>query len=174
MRIPLSTGTACLAIALTCSVVDVPMAKAAAETATGSVCQLSIPTTDTKFRPKATGARNESTTGSNFVICPLVNANATNNNHLIYLYVQVYSLDGIARNVDCTATSGVNGITGDLKYSTKTASVSGTGAGSVYIWSASDFGAGAAGDPIPGSTFVSVTCLLRPQTAISLIEGVHP
>ena len=36
----------------------------------GADCQLSIPTLDTKFRPKASGARNESTTASYFVICP--------------------------------------------------------------------------------------------------------
>ena len=74
----LSSSLACCIAA--CGLAMIPAAKAAIN---GDVIggriprQLSIPTTDTKFRPKATGARNESTTASSFVICTLPHAKTT-------------------------------------------------------------------------------------------------
>ena len=138
--------------------------------APGSVCQLSIPTTDTKFRPKATGARNESTTASSFVICTLPHAKTTGS----YKQIEIvfYSLDGISRILSCTAVPGVLDSPDDpIRYSTKTANAFDTNAYHQYfVWSASDFG-GTYGDPIPGGFNNSVTCNLPPQTAINIIEG---
>ena len=132
--------------------------------ASGASCQLSIPTTDTGVRPKASGFRNESTTTSNFVICTLQRSTTTGD----YSYVGLigYSLDGVARDVTCTATVGTFP---GVRYSSKTASVQDTSE-IPFVWSAADFG-GTAGNPISGSLYFSVTCNLRPQTAISYIQA---
>ena len=67
----------------------------------GATCQLSIPTTNTGVRPKATGFRNESTTTGNFVICPLVapTVRSSNANPLTNGYIILSSLDGQAHSV---------------------------------------------------------------------------
>lgn len=138
---------------------------------TGSVCQLSIPTTDTKFRPKATGARNESTTTSNFVICPLQSSPQWTNDAFSYVYLGLYSLDGASHNVSCTAVSGWR--ESGYVYSTKNWVVTNTEVGqpdSYIQWSAKDFG-GIADDQIASSLGFSITCNLPPQTAVDYIEG---
>ena len=70
------------------------------------MCQLSIPTTDTKVRPKAIGFRNEGTTNA-FVICtfdtPPGGYSTTNN--FTYAGVVLKSMDGADHEVTCT---GVN------------------------------------------------------------------
>ena len=132
--------------------------------ASGASCQLSIPTTDTGVRPKASGFRNESTTTSSFVICTFQRSATTGD----YSYVGLvgYSLDGVARDVTCTATTDTFP---GVRYSSKTASVQ--DAGDIpFVWSAADFG-GTAGNPISGSLYFTVTCNLRPQTAISYIQA---
>jgi hypothetical protein len=143
---------------------------AASSFATGSVCQLSIPTTDTRFRPKATGARNESTTTSSFVICPLRSIPATNSDMFTSVSISIYSIDGASHSVSCTAVSGSNGR--GVLYSTKNVDVSAEdGAiGATAAWTAADFD-GTDGDPITGSIGFSVTCSLPAQTAINSLEG---
>jgi hypothetical protein len=141
----------------------------------GAACQLSIPTTDTKFRPKATGARNESTAASNFVICALPTGTATSNDYFTEIWLPVYSLDGTPRNVSCTAVTGAHTLPGngfEATYSAKSATVSDTGNGFVFEWNAGDFG-GTSGQPIPKSLGFSVTCNLPPETAINYILGFH-
>lgn len=139
----------------------------------GGSCQLSIPTIDTKFRPKATGARNESTSTSNFVICPFTVAPAPGNAAAITsvgMYMQ--SLDGTSRNVACTAVVGSpNNI--PLVYSSKsvaTPAITTSNAG--LTWSPTDFG-GVAGTPIAGSAWLTVTCNLPPQTQISYLYATY-
>ena len=156
-----------------CGLAIIPVAKAAAPNADvvgGGSCQLSIPTTDTKFRPKATGARNESTTTSSFVICTLPHAKTAG----AYKQIEIifYSLDGVSRILSCTAVPGVLDSPDDpIRYSTKTGNAFDTNAFHEYfMWSAADFG-GTYGDPIPGGFNNSVTCNLPPQTAINIIEG---
>jgi hypothetical protein len=172
MRIPLYTSVASIAIA--------SGLVASAATATtiqgvsmwpGSICQLSIPTTNTGVRPKATGFRNESTTTSNFVICPISNAVGVSNDNDIAGVLRLYSMDGATHNVSCTAVSGWDKT--DLHYSTKTFSVSSADPSYGYTaqWTATDFG-GTDGDPIPGSIGFSVTCNLPPQVAIAHAAGV--
>lgn len=172
-NLPIPAGAACFAI--TCGLIVAPEVVANVKPgynfATGSVCQLSIPTTDTKFRPKATGARNESSTASNFVICPLRNTVTDNDSTFDLVSVAVYSIDGSPHGVTCTAVSGWNGR--GLQYSTKTYDVSGSNGdeGRVFTWSYTDF-PGSSGGVILNSAGFSVTCNLAPQTAINYIQGL--
>lgn len=134
--------------------------------APGSVCRLSIPTTNTGVRPKATGFRNESTTTGNFVICPLVSPMSTNSDAFTLVNISLLSLDGQSHDVACTAVA--NAIS--PAYSSKTIAVAPTGG--AYTWSASDFG-GTIGNPIVGSQEMSITCLLPPQAAIKSLGGYY-
>ena len=87
-------------------------------------CQLSIPTTDTQVRPKASGYRNESTSKSAFVICGYNTPTYDSTSKQILIYFT--SMDGVSRNISCTAVSGMAGAE-DMFYSTK--SISSTAAG---------------------------------------------
>ena len=136
---------------------------------TGGNCQLSIPTTDTKFRPKATGARNESTTTSNFVICPFsISPSPGSAAAVLSFYASLYSLDGVAHNnVSCTAVTGIQTLGLPPVYSSKTVDIPAT-AGAQVSWQGSDFG-GTDGTPIAGSANLSITCNLPPQTGIDTL-----
>ena len=99
----LRLSTAVAVLTATCVMANTPAAKTFnLDLANGASCQLSIPTTDTGVRPKASGFRNESTTTSSFVICTFQRSTTTGD----YYYVGLvgYSLDGVARDVTCTAT----------------------------------------------------------------------
>jgi len=171
----LSTSLACLVAVY--GLTTAPATKATisdADVSPGGSCQISIPTTNTGVRPKASGFRNESMTTGNFVICTLQRSAAKG--LLNEIALSVYSLDGTARNTTCTAVIGtLGGPTGyELIYSTKTLSVSDTtGSVQAFDWTATDFG-GTVGGNIPGSIYVSVTCNLPPQTAINYIVGAIP
>lgn len=135
----------------------------------GSACQLSIPTISTGVRPKATGFRNESTTTSNFVICPIPSSGihadgAAFQNLLVY----IKSIDGVVRNVTCTATVSGDWGSFPIMYSTKTG-LSG-GFANYILWDNSDFG-GTSGSAISGSALASITCNLPVQTLIQQTEG---
>lgn len=170
MRILLSASLASVAIAM---LGTAPAAVAATTSQysvmTGGNCQLSIPTTDTKYRPKATGARNESTTTSNFVICPFsISPSGGNASPVVLFYATLYSIDGVAHNnVSCTAVTGIQTLGLPPVYSSKTVNIPATGAANVQ-WKGSDFG-GTDGTPITGSANLSVTCNLPPQTAIDTL-----
>ena len=150
-----------------------PAAKAATShayaTYVGATCQLSIPTTDTSARPKATGFRNESTTVSNFVICPISSSvtPAGGGNIFIWLYAILTSIDGASHNVTCTAVTGGSG-GGNPVYSSKTINV--VSGENVFAWNGEDFGA-TRGSVIPASWMSSVTCLLPPQVLIQRTEA---
>jgi len=152
---------------------NAPAAKAYnVDTANGAACQLSIPTTDTGVRPKASGFRNESRTASSFVICTLQRSSTTGNYSSIGLIA--YSLDGVARDLTCTAVVGVIAGGNTLVYSAKTASIHDTTGNDLPItWTAADFG-GTEGAPITSSWNISITCNLKPQTAISMIQASTP
>jgi hypothetical protein len=140
----------------------------------GAVCQLSIPTTNTGVRPKATGFRNESTTTSNFVICPLVTptVRSANANPLANGYIILSSLDGQAHSVSCTAVVGLGGnVVFPAKYSTKSIAIPAATDDSVSgSWTLADFGQ-SSGDSIDGSAWFSVTCNLPPQVQIQSLQG---
>lgn len=120
----------------------------------GTACTLSLPTTDTKVRPKATGFRNEGTTNA-FVICgyPLPNGSLTQFN------INFTAIDGASHEVNCT---GVNGPPWAPVYTAKTGSASATQL--ALSWTAADFG-GTAGSDMP-SGYMSVTCLLPAQVGV--------
>jgi hypothetical protein len=131
----------------------------------GPACQLSVPTTATTVRPRATGIRNEGTTSA-FVICQFDSSTGDLTGAQMYLS----SLDGVSHNIPCTGVNGFN-ISPSLMnigYSSKTVTTDAVAGYGIVAWDATDFGAGVAGDDLPHSGFFSVTCLLPPQTAINL------
>ncbi len=166
---------------LVCGLAMSPSANAVVQnrlvTQTGAnMCKLSIPTIDSKVRPKATGFRNEGTT-SQFVICTFNSPPGDSDggtglkNALVYLY----SIDG-ANHAAVTCT-GVNSLSDGVPFGVpapqfvpKTQDVNNTGGlgafGVPFVWQPSDFGAGST-IPSYGGQF-SVTCVLPPQVGIKV------
>ena len=127
-----------------------------------SSCQLSIPTTDTAVRPKATGYRNEGTKSA-FVICG-TSMFTTGGVQATGLTLQMTSFDGATHDVSCPAVSRDSSGAAPV-YSTKSASF---GTGGVIGWAGSDF----------GGTFQgfanSVTCTLPGGVAITGVRITFP
>ena len=126
-------------------------------------CQLSIPTTDTQVRPKASGYRNESTSKSAFVICGYSTPSYDSTSKQILIYFT--SMDAVSRNISCTAVSGMAGAE-PLTYSTKSISSTAAETYTALLWTPADFGGTT---DIPYGEAVSVTCTLPPQTAITQV-----
>jgi hypothetical protein len=123
------------------------------------ICQLSLPTTNTGARPRATGYRNEGSTNI-FVICsPFVPNYAGLRSVSLYFL----SLDGAPHSVTCTAASGYVGISGGIVYSAQTMVADSTTSAKGLAWDAADFGAS---EYIPGAGHFSVTCSLPSQASI--------
>lgn len=135
------------------------------EFSAADACQLSIPTTDTKVRPKASGYRNEGTT-SQFVICGMGGYEKGTVMHMVLLYT---SMDGAQHDMSCTGVTGLVGSGSGPLYSTKTVSVAATGY-SFASWGAEDFGA-EEGAPIDAGMNLSVTCTLPPSVALQGFES---
>ena len=85
----------------------------------GGACQLSVPTTDTKIRPKATGMRNEGTANA-FVICNALGVRSSST--LTSVFVDFNSFDASTHTFNCTMASSFNTV--DVEYLTKSVSVS--------------------------------------------------
>lgn len=168
MSTPLSVGLASLVALYGFAILPIARANSydTSSLMPGSSCQLSIPTTDTKARPKATGFRNESTTASSFAICPLAVVN-TSGNGFKYIDLSLYSFDGKPHAITCTAVKGSSYTS--LQYSSITINDPGNVSLPPVEWSDANFG-GTAGNPI---FIMSVTCLLPPQTAVDAISGVY-
>ena len=130
-----------------------------------SACTLSIPTTDTKVRPRANGYRNEGTSNQ-FVICGM---GGYENNTVMSTTLLATSVDGQVHSMSCTGVTGLVGFSGPY-YSAKTVTVPATGVGS-QSWAAADFG-GTPGVPIAGGMNLSVTCTLPPNVALQGFESV--
>jgi len=135
---------------------------------TATSCQLATPSTNTQARGKTTGFRNESTTKSAIVLCgynlPTVDSWPTS------LSIEVATIDGVGRTVNCTAATGVAGLY-DFIYSTKSVISNATNGDYAWLgWFPSDFGGT---DVIPGGYQPSVTCVLPPQTAISMLWDTY-
>ena len=178
-RNTLAAGVAMLAAGLAVSPTANAVTQARLQTEIGSnMCKLSVPTTDSKVRPRATGFRNEGTTNV-FVICTFnsPSGDADGNSGATDYGIYVYSIDGA--NHPAVSCTGVNSMSDGVgfgvpapQFVVKTLDVnngSGFGAfGVAYWWDASDFG-GAAGDPVAsyGGAF-SVTCILPPQVGIKV------
>jgi hypothetical protein len=124
-------------------------------------CQLSLPTTDTKIRPRATGYRNEGTT-TQFVICGLDNLDFQTQS-IFSFGIGLTSMDGVAHDVSCTGVTGLSGVYA-LQYSTITINVPASGFNQ-ELWDATNFG-GSSGEKIDGSLNPSITCTLPPNVAI--------
>lgn len=146
----------------------------AVTTPAARLCTLSIPTTDTKVRPKATGFRNEGKTNA-FVICTFDSAPGQTNVYSVDKdfdpsTVRLYftSIDGQAHSFDCTAVNSWGSVaygTGPMQYITKTADVDADAESlNGLIWGSIDYGTAR----IPTSGAFSVTCLLPPGVAIEI------
>lgn len=123
----------------------------------GPACQLSVPTTSTQVRPRASGMRNEGTTSA-FVICQFTATSTPFTQGGIVLA----SIDGADHSLSCTAMSGY--VTQTAYYSTFNIVVRASdSAGTSVGWNSGYF------DPslstLPSRGF-SVTCNLPPGMAI--------
>lgn len=157
-----------------------PAARAAMQTRTvttpaARLCTLSIPTTDTGVRPKATGFRNEGKANA-FVICAFDSAPGQTNIYSadkdfdpgsVWLYFT--SIDGRAHDFDCTAVNSWGSVaygTGPMQYVTKTAVVDADATSLNGLnWGHNDYGTAT---HIPTSGAFSVTCLLPPGVAVEI------
>ena len=129
----------------------------------GPACQLSVPTTSSQVRPRATGFRNEGTS-SEFVICRF----PFNGSYFYQTWVEAISIDGNVHDVQCT---GVNSAESSFKYVTKSASVNAIGA--AIVWTAWDFPPFSGPiDHVGGGAF-SATCVLPPGTAVQTVTGLY-
>ena len=135
------------------------------EFSAADACQLSVPTTDTKVRPRANGYRNEGTSNQ-FVICGMGGYEKNTVMHMVLLYT---SMDGLPHSMSCTGVTGLTGSGNGPVYSTKTVEIAATGF-SFGLWGAEDFG-GVEGDPIDQGLNLSVTCTLPPNVALQGFES---
>ena len=154
-------------------------------------CTLSIPTTDTKVRPRATGFRNEGTTSA-FVICTINSSPGASGSYddplsdSTNVRILLKSMDGASHDVTCTGVNSVmDGENLDPnmppfgyatpQYISKTVAVNDTGelgAFGVYMsWSGEDYGL-PEGWAIPNSSgMFSITCSLPPQVSIKFFSA---
>ena len=138
-----------------------------------NMCQLSVPTTDTKVRPKATGFRNEGTTNA-FVICTFDSppGGAGPMNEFTFAGVVLKSMDGANHDVTCTGVNSVADAGGvglsEPQYISKTVTVNDESEGGVLgvpvQWEPEDFGS--TGTIPDSSGLFSITCILPPQVSI--------
>lgn len=123
-------------------------------------CQLSIPTTDTAMRPRATGLRNEGGVGT-FVICglPYLHSGAD----AASFKVVAASFDGIEHTFSCTgvtrATSGAN-----PGFNVKSLTTPANGTSASAEWTSTDLDL--------GNFDASVTCVLPNGAAITSVQIV--
>jgi hypothetical protein len=127
-----------------------------------SACVLSIPTTDTGARAKATGFRNEGTV-NNFVICGCdIDTDSAGFSNLT-LYFR--PTDGASHAFDCTAMNRY--ATNDTgEYSTKSVSLAGNSWTYVQFLPADFPSIGLVGG-------ASITCLLPPGVSIVTVAASH-
>nr|ACA34414.1 hypothetical protein [uncultured bacterium pTW2] len=127
-------------------------------------CRLTLPTTSSPIRNRATGVRNEGST-STFVTCVYPSGEGRvsggSKNTAIWLYVA--SLDGALHDMSCTGVASDADF--NLTYVSKTGVAPPTSTGAALIWEPDDFGDWGT---IQDHGQFSVTCLLPPQTAITL------
>ena len=161
-------GSLCAILLIACAACACP-ATAATQAKTyefpaADACQLSVPTTDTKVRPRANGYRNEGTTNQ-FVICGM---GGYENGTVMSTTLLATSVDGLAHSMTCTGVTGLAGFDGPY-YSAKTVTVPASGVG-MQSWAAADFG-GTEGEVIAGGLNLSVTCALPPNVALQGFES---
>jgi len=175
MKLPKSIAVSALTIAIMSAT---PLHAATLTTPAAHLCTLSIPTTDTKVRPKATGFRNEGTSSA-FVICAFDSNPAQGYYDAVETSfdpvlagLTFASLDAQPHAFACT---GVNSFPGGataapMQYVQKTVVIDPASDPYPYVevdWTKADFGGA---EHIPTSGVFSVTCLLPPQ--VSIMFGV--
>ena len=131
-----------------------------------TACALSIPTTDTRVRPKALGFRNEGTTNA-FVICGI--DNYSNVDGFNWIMLTFKSFDGKGHSFDCTAASD-NASVSSPQYLSETVVIGNPGIPGFIDVSVED------SDYDPEIYDLkhqaqSVTCLLPPGVAIIGVAG---
>jgi len=139
------------------------------------LCTLSVPTTDTKVRPKATGFRNEGTTNA-YVICSFDSGPSQDDlgfpptsNDPYEVQIWVSTIDGKPHTFTCTGANSWPGYgVAYMEYVPKTITID---PASPYltsgaVWQPQDFFWGDV--TIPASGAFSITCLLPPGAAIVL------
>jgi hypothetical protein len=175
MKLPHTIALSALAVAWLASAPAQAVTQTRAASTPGArLCTLSIPTTDTKVRPKATGFRNEGTTTA-FVICAFDSALGQTG---VWPFEMPYdptlvgllfsSIDGASHSFTCTGVNSFQGgsIAAPMQYVAKTVTIDpATDPGPLIEvdWKKDDFGGTNA---IPASGNFSVTCLLPPGAAI--------
>jgi hypothetical protein len=115
-----------------------------------SSCQLSIPTTTSAIRPRATGVRNEGAETA-FIICGLPRLFSTDLESTIN--IQMAAFDGIADSVNCTAVNRQSS-GGSVVFAPKTVAIPASGSTST-TWTGAELG----GAATLGFAF-SITCAL--------------
>lgn len=101
-------------------------------------CQLSIPTTTSQIRPRASGYRNEGAETA-FVICGFpYPSNSTFTGNVTSINIQLSAFDGNADSVNCTAVNRQSSGTGPV-FNLKTIAVPATGSTS-DTWLPADLG----------------------------------
>ena len=128
----------------------------------GAACQLSVPTTDTQVRPRATGMRNEGATSA-FIICQI----AGTSDWFTSASIKLVSIDGASHSVSCTGSNG--NTASNIYYSTKvTATGTGTG-GADVTWTPADLSATTSFN----NAMFSVTCNLPPGAAVMYVHATY-
>ena len=128
----------------------------------GPACQLSVPTTSSQVRPRATGMRNEGTSNQ-FVICQYASTSSAFTN--AYIYFQ--TIDGANHTVQCTGMRGT-AAGGDAFYSTKSGDTDVAGYNQ-FTWSPADFGE----TTDFGNAMFSVTCILPAGTSLIATQAIY-
>jgi hypothetical protein len=128
-------------------------------------CQPSNAEDRPDLRPRATGLRNEGRTNGAFVICGYSEPGADGPSTAFEIWFA--PMDGVSREIRCTAVTGLAGTSGPV-YSSKSVSSTSKGTFAFLRWVGSDFYDTRG---IMDSFSASVTCLLPPQTAITLVTN---
>lgn len=130
-----------------------------------NACALSVPTTDTGVRPRATGFRNEGAV-SNFVICSFDLISSDFEVGFDGIEVNLASIDGKTHSVSCTGVDR-EAATFQADYATRTVDIPANGVGELQF-SPFDF---------PHLHLqawnASVTCNLPPGTSVLTVRGQY-
>lgn len=119
------------------------------------VCQLSIPTTTSAIRPRATGVRNEGAETA-FIICGFPNLFSTGTNSI---NIQLATFDGAADTVNCTAVTRQSTGTGPV-FVPRSIDLPSTGASVTTTWTDAELGS------IGGFAY-SITCAVPQGVGIT-------
>jgi hypothetical protein len=132
----------------------------------GVVCKGTDPTLNTALKAKATGFRNEGTSGA-FIVCGMESSNSRSDTGTIQVMrLGLYSLNNIATPVNCTAVNGY--IASNPLYKTRTVTTKTDGTAVLVQFDASDFG-GTAGEPLANNDYWSITCSLPAKTSVGFM-----